>query len=196
MDGVFNTIKKGLDDIINKLNQISLFTNKTNENKSVKLISGKKTHKDFYNIYSASTNKNNDTVTVFEFIGTGYIDKFRIVNLISDFENYYRNLHFKELKIIIDDNIIIEIGKINCMHGLIYGSNNSINNSAFSNNAAVGIIPITYYQGMCAVGLDIIVPVNKTITKSIKCTCIPVNFSNDNNNSDAALVCSAWIEER
>lgn len=194
MDGVFNTIKKCLDDIINKLNQISLFTNKTNENKSVKLVSGKKTHNDFYNIYNASTNKNNDTVTVFEFIGTGYIDKFRISNLITDFSNYYKDLHFKELKIIIDDNITIEIGKINCMYGLVHGS--SYSNGAFPNNAAVGIIPMVYYQGMCAVGLDIIVPVNKTITKSIKCTCIPVNFNNTNNNADSALVCSAWIEER
>lgn len=194
MDGVFNTIKKYLDDIINKLNQISLFTNKTNENKSVKLVSGKKTHNDFYNIYNASTNKNNDTVTLFEFSGKGYIDKFRISNLITDFNNYYKNLYFKELKIIIDDNITIELGKINCMHGLIHGS--SVSNGAFSDNAAIGIIPITYYQGMSATGLDIIVPVNKTITKSIKCTCIPVNFSTAVNNNDSALVCSAWIEER
>lgn len=194
MDGVFNTIKKCLDDIINKLNQISLFTNKTNENKSVKLVSGKKTHTDFYNLYNASTNKNNDIVTIFEFIGTGYIDKFRISNLIADFYSNYKNLYFKELKIIIDDNITIELGKINCMHGLIHSSTTS--NGVFSDNAAIGIIPITYYQGMTAVGLDIIVPVNRTITKSIKCTCIPVNFSSANTSNDSALICSAWIEER
>ena len=184
MDGVFNTIKKGLDDIINKLNQISLFTNKTNENKSVKSVINIKKYGEFYNIYNASTNKNNDIVTIFEYNGTGYIENFNILlYTYLDVNIYNNNTGVTEVKIIIDDNIFVNLETLsNCIKSIDISSR---------------LLLLTKYKDTNSNPVyKIEIPIHKTITKSIKCVCKPFNYLGGIDNNAPMISCSAWIEER
>lgn len=178
MDGVFNTIKKGLDDIINKLNQISLFTNKTNENKSVK--SAVKTM-----TYNELKSKNGAETTIFDYNGSGYIDAIQILNFLHC--GSYVNLStLSEFKIIIDDDIFLTIDNIYC----------SLNTSDISLTLYnIGTyIPSSPSSGFTLfAGQEINIPIKKIIKNNIKCVCKPIRFTENNNTR---VICSAWIEER
>lgn len=178
MDGVFNTIKKCLDDIINKLNQISLFTNKTNENKSVKSVINSMN----YNELKA---KNGTETTIFEYNGDGYIEKIKILNFLK-YGNYSGNTSLSEFKIIIDGNTFLTIDNIYCVFGVTNYINDIFNNGSYS---------LTKYDSDTSYmnGIDIDIPIKKIIKNNIKCVCKPIRF---NDNSNSKLVCSAWIEER
>lgn len=178
MDGVFNTIKKGLDDIINKLNQISLFTNKTNENKSVKSVVKTMT----YNELKA---KNGAETTIFEYNGSGYIDTIKILNFLK-YGNNGGYTSLSEFKIIIDDNTFLTIDNIYCI------LNTSTTGDIPYNN---GTYLVTVHTGDYSAfgGQEIDIPIKKIIKNNIKCVCKPIRF---NDNSVTKVVCSAWIEER
>lgn len=178
MDGVFNTIKKGLDDIINKLNQISLFANKTNENKSVKSVVKSMT----YNELKA---KNGAETTIFEYNGDGYIEKFKILNFLK-YGNYGGYTSLSEFKIIIDDNTFLAIDNIYCNH-----NTSSVGDMLYNNGTY--FVPATTGDYSAFGGQEINIPIKKIIKNNIKCVCKPIRF---NDNSSTRLFCSAWIEER
>lgn len=178
MDGVFNTIKKGLDDIINKLNQISLFTNKTNENKSVKSVINTMTYNDL-------KAKNGAETTIFEYNGSGYIEKIKILNFLN-YGNYSGNTSLSEFKIIIDDSTFLTINNIYCILGISTATNDIYNIGEY--------IPLSFNSDYVNLGgQEIDIPVRKMIKNNIKCVCKPIRF---NANSLSKLICSAWIEER
>lgn len=173
MDGVFNTIKKGLDDIINKLNQISLFTNKTNENKSVKSV----VKSTAYNDLKA---KNGAETTIFEYNGNGYIEKIKIYNFLQLSVN--ANFKLSDFKIIIDDDTFLKNFKLHNITG-----NMSIIKTEDLVNSHVSIL--NYNNNSWVIDI----PIRKMIKNNIKCICTPIGLI---DNSDNPLICSAWIEER
>lgn len=178
MDGVFNTIKKCLDDIINKLNQISLFTNKTNENKSVKSVINSMT-------YTELKAKNGAETTLFEYNGNGYIDKIEILNYLK-FGNYSGFTSLSEFKIIIDGSTFLTIDNIYCV----------LNVSDISSVYNIGTyIPTTHTSEYVSfAGQKIDIPIKKIIKNNIKCVCKPIRFNASDNVT--RITCSAWIEER
>lgn len=205
MDGVINTIKKYLEDIINKVNQISIsvIKNKSVENTSVEFVSMVKTYKDFNDIRKASSNKDKDIVTLFEFNGNGYIEKFKILDLLSN--KTYSSGHYtqlKDVKIIIDDEIFISIEKITPLFGVFYkrGTDHGyLYRMIFNGTPMINTVNYDYYTFMS--GEEINIPINKYIKKNIKCECIPQNFEIEKDSSDYAstytpIICSAWIEHR
>lgn len=198
MDGVINTIKKYLEDIINKINQMSIniIKNKPVENTSVEFISMKKYYNDFYNIWNTSVNKNNDIVTIFEYNGEGYIEKFRLLDRLFH-SGSGGGSSLKDIEIIIDDKVFATINKIDSTTGLTISTFTTSNDYSWHlDNPGVTIM---YKYGtnsgeLFISGIDVNIPINKYIKKNIKCVCKPQNFSNSGDKS--LLICSAWIEHR
>lgn len=197
MDGVINTIKKYLEDIINKVNQISInvIKNKPVENTSVEYVSMKKYYDNFYSIWNASANKNNDIVTLFEYNGEGYIEKFRILDYLFH-AGSGSGSSLKDIKIIIDDDVLITINDIKSVVGLSLMLSSSSDHSWIIDNP--GTIIMNNYSTdtskMLINGIDVEIPICKYIKKNIKCVCKPQNFSNYGDKS--MLICSAYIEHR